>query len=86
MNILSKDKLKVGMIALGALLVTACGDTGSGSDTSAKKADDAASTGEVIRIATEGAYAPFNFTQADGSLAGFDVDIANALCAKMQVT
>lgn len=38
----------------------------------------------TIRIATEGSYAPFNFTNPDGSLGGFDIDIANALCAKMQ--
>jgi arginine/ornithine transport system substrate-binding protein len=37
----------------------------------------------VIRIATEGAYPPFNFVDKDGHLAGFDVDIAQALCAKM---
>ncbi|MFC4625848.1 ABC transporter substrate-binding protein [Daeguia caeni] len=37
-----------------------------------------------IRIATEGAYPPFNFVAADGSLQGLDVDIANALCAAME--
>lgn len=42
--------------------------------------------GEVLRIGTEGAYAPFNYTNADGSLGGFDVDIANAICADMQVS
>ncbi|WP_061933728.1 ABC transporter substrate-binding protein [Aureimonas sp. AU22] len=42
-------------------------------------ADDA-----VIRIATEGAYPPFNFVQPDGSLAGLDVDMAKALCAEMK--
>lgn len=36
-----------------------------------------------IRIATEGAYAPFNMTNDKGELIGFDVDIANALCAKI---
>ncbi|BDA86587.1 amino acid ABC transporter [Aureimonas sp. SA4125] len=39
---------------------------------------------QVIRIATEGAYPPFNYMQPDGSIAGLDVDIANALCAEMK--
>jgi len=42
--------------------------------------------GKTIKVATEGAYPPFNFVDANGALQGFDVDIANALCAKMQVT
>jgi arginine/ornithine transport system substrate-binding protein len=37
-----------------------------------------------IRIATEGAYAPFNYVEPSGELAGFDVDIAKALCAEMK--
>ena len=40
--------------------------------------------GDKIRIATEGAYAPFNTVDASGQLAGFDVDIAKALCAEMK--
>lgn len=40
--------------------------------------------GKKIRIATEGGYAPFNFKNADGSLGGFDVDVAKALCAQMK--
>lgn len=39
---------------------------------------------ERIRIATEGAYAPFNFIDASGQPQGFDVDIALALCERMQ--
>ncbi|MDP3817050.1 transporter substrate-binding domain-containing protein [Pseudomonas sp.] len=39
----------------------------------------------VVRIATEGAYPPYNFVNPDGSLGGFDVDIANALCTEMKV-
>lgn len=38
-----------------------------------------------LRIATEGAYPPFNFTGSDGVLTGFDVEIGNALCAEMKI-
>jgi arginine/ornithine transport system substrate-binding protein len=37
---------------------------------------------QKVRIATEGAYAPFNYVTPDGQLAGFDIDIARAICAK----
>lgn len=36
-----------------------------------------------IRIATEGTYPPFSYIE-NGKLTGFDVDIAEALCAKIQ--
>jgi polar amino acid transport system substrate-binding protein len=38
-----------------------------------------------IRFGTEGAYAPFNYVTPDGKLAGFDVDIAYALCEELKV-
>ena len=39
---------------------------------------------EKIKIGTEGAYPPFNTITSDGKLEGFDIDIANALCAQMK--
>ncbi|MDP9807641.1 polar amino acid transport system substrate-binding protein [Rhizobium tibeticum] len=43
-----------------------------------------ASAEDTIRIATEGAYPPFNYVESDGSLKGLDVDMANALCEEMK--
>ncbi|BBM89201.1 ABC transporter substrate-binding protein [Spirochaetota bacterium] len=40
---------------------------------------------DVLKIAVEGAYPPFSQTEADGSVTGFDIDIANALCSEMNV-
>ncbi|MER8951328.1 transporter substrate-binding domain-containing protein [Mesorhizobium sp. M0833] len=42
-------------------------------------------TPKAITIATEGAYAPWNFTTADGKLDGFEVDLANDLCGRMKI-
>jgi arginine/ornithine transport system substrate-binding protein len=39
-----------------------------------------------LRIATEGAYPPFNYLDGAGRPAGFDVDFARALCSKLDVT
>ncbi|ACM39928.1 MULTISPECIES: transporter substrate-binding domain-containing protein [Rhizobium/Agrobacterium group] len=38
-----------------------------------------------IKIATEGAYAPWNFTTSDGKLDGLEIELANDLCARMKV-
>ena len=37
-----------------------------------------------LRVGVEGAYPPFSQVGADGKIKGFDIDIANALCAEIK--
>lgn len=45
----------------------------------------AAETVKQLRVGVEGAYPPFSEKAPDGSLKGFDIDIAYALCTHMEV-
>jgi polar amino acid transport system substrate-binding protein/arginine/ornithine transport system substrate-binding protein len=40
---------------------------------------------EKLRVGVEGNYPPFSMIAPDGKLQGFDIDIANAVCAEMKV-
>jgi ABC-type amino acid transport substrate-binding protein len=44
----------------------------------------AASAEGELRVIVGGTYSPFEYYQANGTLAGFDVDIANAICVVLQ--
>ena len=38
-----------------------------------------------VRVATEGAYAPWNSTDASGKLIGFDIDVINEICKRQSL-
>ena len=40
---------------------------------------------ETVKIATEGAYAPWNFSTPQGKLDGFEPELAMELCRRMNV-
>ncbi|MGL5447221.1 MAG: transporter substrate-binding domain-containing protein [Rhabdaerophilum sp.] len=44
----------------------------------------ASAQGETIRIGIEGNYPPFSMIAPDGKISGFDIDIANAVCAEIK--
>ncbi len=41
---------------------------------------------QTVRIATEGAYAPYNYVDDSGKVAGYEVDLGNALCQEAGLT
>ncbi len=40
---------------------------------------------QVVRLASDFTYPPFNYKNAEGKPVGFDIEIADALCAEMKV-
>ncbi|HEX8662503.1 MAG TPA: transporter substrate-binding domain-containing protein [Beijerinckiaceae bacterium] len=61
----------LGLAILGAVLAT-------GASAQGKK-------WETVKIATEGAYAPWNFSTPQGKLDGFEPELAQELCRRMNV-
>ena len=47
-----------------------------------KESATTSSNGEKFRYAMSGLYKPFNYKENDGKLAGFDVEIGEALAKK----
>lgn len=63
-----------------ALAATLCACSQSPKD-DATPAQDAE---KAVRIATESSFKPFSYTDNQGNLVGFEIDLANALCEQMQ--
>jgi His/Glu/Gln/Arg/opine family amino acid ABC transporter permease subunit len=60
------------VVLLAALFTAACGSSPNGADSTPASG--------VLRVGTEGTYAPFSYQDpATGQLAGYDVDVANAV-------
>ena len=64
------------VVLLAALFTAACGSSQNGADSTAASG--------VLRVGTEGTYAPFSYQDpATGQLAGYDVDVATAVAGKL---
>ena len=64
-----------------ALMLTACAALAEDGD----QLSDIQSKGEIV-VATEGAWAPWTYHDEAGTLVGFDVEVAQAIAAKLGVT
>ena len=70
---ISKWLLAAGLVALAT-------------PTLAQSALDQIKTAGVLRIGTEGTYAPFTFHDSTGKLVGFDIEMAHRLAQDMRLS
>ena len=82
-SILPTKALWLAPLSAAMLMLAACSN-GSVPEES-QVADDGAATETPmnIKIATESSYKPFSYTDADGKLIGYEVELVDALCAQM---
>lgn len=74
-------------MAVALSVLVGCGGDKPAQTTETKPAETpTAQTGEVVRIATESSFKPFSYLDNQGNLVGFEIDLANALCAEMKAT
>ncbi len=41
---------------------------------------------QTVKLATEGAYPPYNYVDDDGNVGGLDIDLGNELCVRAELT
>lgn len=68
-------------VALTTVLLVACGGDKPADSTSANTAPQGET---VIRVATESSFKPFSYLDNQGNVVGFEIDLANALCAELK--
>lgn len=70
-------------LSAAMLMLVACSSPSAPDEAAAP---DAAATDAPmnIKIATESSYKPFSYTDADGKLIGYEVELVDALCAQMK--
>lgn len=80
----SKSKWALLSVALAGLMLTACNSNNNAPAEGESAAAEAGGSEQTIRIATESSYKPLSYTDADGKLIGFEIDLIHALCDEMK--
>ncbi|WP_367108484.1 transporter substrate-binding domain-containing protein [uncultured Psychrobacter sp.] len=76
---------KLWLAPLSAAMIILAGCNNSSEPTENATADAPADTETMnIKLATESSYKPFSYTDADGNLIGYEIELVDALCAQMQ--
>ncbi len=78
---ISKKTLWLAPLSAAMLMLAACNNSSAPVDSTETAATDAPLN---IKIATESSYKPFSYTDADGKLIGYEIELVDALCAQMK--
>ncbi|WP_299185676.1 transporter substrate-binding domain-containing protein [uncultured Psychrobacter sp.] len=81
-SIVSKAKWLAPLSA--AMLMLAGCNNSTAPEENAASDTTASDTPINVKIATESSYKPFSYTDADGKLIGYEIELVDALCAQMQ--
>ena len=79
---MSKKALWLAPLSAAMLLLAGCNDSSAPAENA--EADTATEAPMNIKIATESSYKPFSYTDADGKLIGYEIELVDALCAQMK--
>ncbi|WP_119679842.1 transporter substrate-binding domain-containing protein [Indioceanicola profundi] len=75
-----KKRIAAALALAATLALAGCGD-----DQPSGQAGVDTPVPDPLRIATEGAYPPYNMTDPSGKLIGFEIDLANEICRRLEV-
>lgn len=79
---MSKKALLLAPLSAAMLMLTGCNNSSAPAENA--EADTASEAPMNIKIATESSYKPFSYTDADGKLIGYEIELVDALCAQMK--
>ncbi|MCG3878295.1 transporter substrate-binding domain-containing protein [Psychrobacter sp. Ps6] len=80
----SMNKKALWLAPLSAAMLMLAGCNNSSAPAENAEADTATEAPMNIKIATESSYKPFSYTDADGKLIGYEIELVDALCAQMK--
>ena len=78
---ISMSKKALWLAPLSAAMLMLAGCNNSAAPEESAEADTATEAPLDIKIATESSYKPFSYTDADGKLIGYEIELVDAFCA-----
>ncbi|GAF55902.1 LOW QUALITY PROTEIN: amino acid ABC transporter, periplasmic amino acid-binding protein [Psychrobacter sp. JCM 18901] len=79
---MSKKVLWLAPLSAAVLMLAGCNNSSAPAENA--EADTATEAPLNIKIATESSYKLFSYTDADGKLIGYEIELVDALCAQMK--